>query len=394
MNLYDMLQERARIYEQMKALQDKYLDKPMEGPDGDTYGNLEGEFDKLTARIEAKKRQDERDRLMGETKAPQQPQSEKSLFVKALTGDVDSLRELRQVKNGMQLGNDGQAGSLTAPMEFRDELIKGLDDILWMRQISRNVGSIGAAQSLGYPYRKTEAADAEWEGEVDEAAEETTLAYGRREFKPNRMAKLIKVSTTLVSHAPNAEGVILEEMRYRVGITQEKAYMTGNGTGKPLGIFTASDSGIPTSRDVADGNTATGVTFDGLINAKYSLKEQYLRGASWIIHRDLAKMLAKLKDGESRYIWQPAVALGQPDMLLGHPVHMSEYAPNTYTTGLYAAVFGDFRYYWIVDADQLLVKVLNELYATSNQIGYLLHYFGDGAPVLGEAFARVKLGAA
>lgn len=133
--------------------------------------------------------------------------------------------------------------------------------------------------------------------------------------------------------------------------------------------------------------------YDGLINAKYSLKEQYLRGASWIIHRDLAKLLAKLKDGESRYIWQPAVALGQPDMLLGHPVHMSEYAPNTYTTGLYAAVFGDFRYYWIVDADQLLVKVLNELYATSNQIGYLLHYFGDGAPVLGEAFARVKLGA-
>ena len=73
MNLYDMLQERARIYEQMKALQDKYLDKPMEGPDGDTYGNLEGEFDKLTARIEAKKRQDERDRLMGEAQPPKKP---------------------------------------------------------------------------------------------------------------------------------------------------------------------------------------------------------------------------------------------------------------------------------------------------------------------------------
>ena len=71
---------------------------------------------------------------------------------------------------------------------------------------------------------------------------------------------------------------------------------------------------------------------------------------------------------------------------------MSEYAPNTYTTGKYAAVFGDFKYYWICDADILTVQVLNELYAPNNQIGYLYNYFGDGAPVVGEAFARVKLG--
>lgn len=397
MTIYDMLQERARVYDQMKALQDKWADKPMEGPDADTYGNLESEFDKLTGRIEAKKRQDERDRLMGEGKPANKPAQGPSLFARAISGDGDSLRELLQqqrMKNSMTLGTDAQAGSLTAPMEFRNELIKGLDNLLWIRQLARNVGSIGAAQSLGYPYRATEAADAEWKGEVEEAPEETTLAYDRREFKPNRMAKLIKVSNTLVAHAPGAEQVILEEMRYRIAITQEKAYMTGNGTGKPLGIFTASDSGIPAGRDVSEGNTQTSVTFDGLISAKYSLKEQYLRGAAWVIHRDLAKALAKVKDSNGQYIWQPAVAQGQPDLLLGHPVHMSEYAPNTYTAGLYAAVFGNFQYYWIVDADELLIKVLSELYATSNQIGYLLQYFGDGAPVLGEAFARVKLAAA
>ncbi len=55
---------------------------------------------------------------------------------------------------------------MTAPMEFRDELIKGLDDMLWMRQICRSIGSIGAGQSLGYPYRAAEATDAEWVGEV------------------------------------------------------------------------------------------------------------------------------------------------------------------------------------------------------------------------------------
>jgi hypothetical protein len=34
--------------------------------------------------------------------------------------------------------------------------------------------------------------------------------------------------------------------------------------------------------------------------------------------------------------------------------------------------------------------VLRELYSLTNQIGYLVDYFGDGAPVLPEAFVRVK----
>ena len=167
--------------------------------------------------------------------------------------------------------------------------------------------------------------------------------------------------------------------------------MTGNGSGKPLGIFTASASGIPTARDVSEDNTTTDVTLDGLINAKYSLKGQYHARAQWVMHRDLVKKIAKLKDGEGQYIWQPSVQVGQPDILLGCPVHMSEYAPNTFTTGQYVAVLGDFRYYWICDADSLYIQVLDQLFAQNNLIGYLFDYFGDGAPVLGEAFARVKL---
>ena len=71
----------------------------------------------------------------------------------------------------------------------------------------------------------------------------------------------------------------------------------------------------------------------------------------------------------------------------------SEYAPNTFTTGLYTAVFGDFKNgYYICDAVDMGIQVLNELYAVNGQIGYLVDYYGDGMPVLEEAFARVKLG--
>jgi len=390
--LFDLMQDRARVTESIRAFMDKFDSAEMGAEDKAQLAKMEAEFDGLNGKIMAEQKQLDRERLMGEESdkgAPQAKNAVREMFAKALSGDP---QHMTAYKNELKLTTDAAAGYLTAPVEFVQDLIKGLDDILFMRQISKVVGPIGAAQSLGFPVRTTGAADATWVSEITTAPEEATVQYGRREFKPNKMAKLIKMSRTLIQHAPMAEGVVLEEMRLRIANGAENAYLNGNGTAQPLGIFVANANGIDTDRDVSTGNTDTTVTFDGLQEAKYALKQQYQRNASWVMHRDLCKMIAKIKDGEGQYAWQGSMVAGQPDRLLGHPVYMSEFAPNTYTTGLYAAVIGDFKNgYWICDADGVNVQVLRELYAPTNQIGYIVDYFGDGAPVLPEAFARVKL---
>jgi len=390
--MFDLMQNRATLTESIRALMDKVGDAEMGGEDKALLAKMEADFDAVNAKIMAEQKQLDRERMMGEA-AEKAPAARKTavreMFAKALSGDP---QHMTAYKNELKLTTDAAAGYLTAPVEFVQDLIKGLDDILFMRQISKVVGPIGAAQSLGFPTRTTGAADATWVSEITTAPEEASVQYGRREFKPNKMAKLIKMSRTLIQHAPMAEGVVLEEMRLRIANGAENAYLNGNGTAQPLGIFVANANGINTDRDVATGNTTTTVTFDGLQEAKYALKQQYQRNASWVMHRDLCKMIAKIKDGEGQYAWQGSMVAGQPDRLLGHPVYMSEFAPNTYTTGLYAAVIGDFKNgYWICDADGVNVQVLRELYAPTNQIGYIVDYFGDGAPVLPEAFARVKL---
>ena len=53
MELNEMLQERARVYDSLQRLQNQYNDRPMEGTDADTYHNLESRFDELTASIDA-----------------------------------------------------------------------------------------------------------------------------------------------------------------------------------------------------------------------------------------------------------------------------------------------------------------------------------------------------
>ena len=42
--------------------------------------------------------------------------------------------------------------------------------------------------------------------------------------------------------------------------------------------------------------------------------------------------------------------------LLDVPVIMSEYAPNTFTTGLYVGIIGDLSKYWIADAMTLGIQ--------------------------------------
>ena len=132
--------------------------------------------------------------------------------------------------------------------------------------------------------------------------------------------------------------------------------------------------------------------FDGLIEAQYAVKQKYQNNCEWIFHRDACKQLRKLKSSDGQYIWQPSIQLGQPDILLSKPVNMSEFAPHTFTSGLYVGIYGDLKYYWIVDSLAMEIQALFELYARTNQVDYISRVETDGMPVMPAAFARIKLG--
>ena len=110
-------------------------------------------------------------------------------------------------------------------------------------------------------------------------------------------------------------------------------------------------------------------------------------------NRTALLQLAQIKDGNDQYVWRESVRAGEPDRLLNMPIMMSEYVPNTFTAGLYVGMLADFSHYWIADAVDMQVQRLVELYAESNQTGFIGRLETDGMPVLPEAFARVTLAA-
>lgn len=295
-------------------------------------------------------------------------------------------------RRALEVTNSAAGGYLQPPQEFVARLIQAVDNLTFMRRIGTTF-QIPQAESLGAPSLDNDPADPTWVGELSIGTEDTTMTVGKRELRPHPLAQFIKVSRTLLRKAAvGPEALVRERLAYKSAVVQENAFLNGSGAAQPLGVFTANANGISTGRDVSTGNTSTSMTFDGLKAAKWSIKSQYHPRLQWIFHRDGGAQIDKLKDGNGQYIWQPSVVAGQQDRLLSIPVNISEYAPATFTTGLYVGILGDFSNYWIADALSMEVQALNELYAGANQVGFLIRSETDGMPVLEEAFARVKLG--
>lgn len=309
-------------------------------------------------------------------------------FNRFLSGGRGALSEAEV--RALQADNDASGGFMVASEQFVDQLIQAVDNAVFIRQRATKFRLANAA-SMGAPALDADPADADWTSELATGSEDSTMSFGKRELHPNPLAKRIKVSNKLLRQSPRADSLVMSRLAYKFGVSQEKGFMTGSGANQPLGLFTASAAGISTARDVSTGNTTTAPTFDGLISAKFGLKGQYWNKAEWLFHRDVLAVVAKLKDGDGQYLWRESVRAGEPDRLLNLPVMMSEYAPNTLTTGLYAGILGDFSHYWIADALDMQVQRLVELYAESNQTGFIGRLETDGMPTLAEAFVRVKL---
>uniref|UniRef100_A0A6M3IHI0 Putative capsid protein n=1 Tax=viral metagenome TaxID=1070528 RepID=A0A6M3IHI0_9ZZZZ len=418
MKIQELYDSRVTVVEEQKALNDLALAEKRDftPEEQEKYDKMDANFVRITDEIKtaeaAEKRQlertaeiEKREGLLKSHKAVAKTPPDGDTRDKKDKKDETRKAEYRDafnavLRNEMSMGeiralqadSAVAGGFLVAPEDFIASLIKSLDNRVFIRGLATKY-TVAKAESLGVPVLDNDPDDFDWTSEIKTGSEDSSMSFEKRDLFPHPLAKRIKISEKLVrvSLIP-IDALVRERLSYKLGVTQEKAFFTGNGANKPLGIFTASASGISTDRDVSDGNTVSAITADNLINVKYSMESQYRMGCQWIFHRDLIKMIRKLKvPGTGDYIWKPGISADKSDTILDFPVNESEYAPNTLSTGKYVGILGDFSWYWIVDALSMQVKVLNELYAETAQIGYIGRLETDGMPVHEKAFARVTL---
>lgn len=407
-DINSLKQERAELAAKSRAILDACADagRDMTSEEEKTFDRHMEAADKLEGRISREEKLREHQRQIAdqtppsrENNGPDKPEGEddagRAAFRQYLIGGRASLNvdQVRAFNRALNMSSDPEGGFLVAPQQFVEQLIQKVDDEVPLRPLATTM-TLTQGESLGVPTLDTDLNDADWTSEIATGSQDDAMRFGKRELRPHPLAKRLKVSRTLLRRASlDPEGIVRDRLAYKFAVTQEKAFMTGDGNQKPLGLFTASAQGISTGRDVNinhTGGVLDDAAADDLINAKYTLKPQYWRQARWLFHRDLIKNIRKLKDLNDQYLWLPGLAGDRPDTILDVPYVVSEFAPNTISDNSYVGMIGDFSFYWIVDALDLEIQRLAELYAETNQIGFIGRQEVDGMPVLEEPFVRLK----
>mgnify|MGYP000119495053 CR=1 FL=1 len=302
-----------------------------------------------------------------------------------------------QMATVIQSDSAERAGALLPSEQFQAELLKEVDDEVFIRQYAK-VDTVPSADSLGIRKRTAKFSSFTWGPELQQPTEDGALKYGKRSLTPHYLSGAVPVSKDLLRRLPEFDSEIRQEIARDSGEVMEQAYLLGSGAQQPLGVFIPTADGISTNRDASTGSTTT-FTAAALIAAKYKLKAAYRRktgsraGARWLFHRDGISKIAQLSDSSVGFLMRPGRGLQDEDsdLLLGLPIDESEFCPNTFTTGKYVGLLAQWAIgYRIADALEMELEQLKELMALTNQDLYLARLKTDGQPVLEEAFVRLK----
>lgn len=280
------------------------------------------------------------------------------------------------IMNALQEGVDTEGGYLV-PDEFEHTLVEALEEENMFRSLAHVIQTSSGERKIPVVASKGSANWIDEEGPYVDSDD----SFGQVTIGSFKLGTTIKVSEELINDSVfDLENYISKEFARRIGSREEEAFFTGDGNGKPLG-FLAAKGGADVGVTAA---SATAITADEIIDLYYSLKTPYRKNAVWILNDATVKAVRKLKDSTGQYLWQSALTEGTPDKLLGRPVYTSAYMP-TAAAGAKTIAFGDFKYYWIADRQGRSFRRLNELYATTGQVGFIGSQRVDGKLILSEA---------
>lgn len=391
----ELREKRAKAWEAAKAFLEskRGADGMMSAEDTASYDKMEADVVNLGKEIERLERQAAIDAELnkptstpitnkpngnpdGEEKRGRASDKYRNTFWNAMR-----RKNFYDVENALQVGTDSEGGYLV-PDEFENTLVEALEEENFFRSIATVIQTSSGDRKIPVVASK---GTANW---IDEegAFPESDDAFGQVSISAYKVATMLKISDELLNDSAfNLEAYISKEFGRRIGSKEEEAFFTGDGKGKPTGIFNATGG-------AADGATTTtaNITFDDVMDLFYSVKSPYRKKAVWVLNDTTVKALRKLKDNNGNYIWQPSVQAGQPDMILNRPYHTSSYVPEL-AAGAKVMAFGDFSYYWIADRQGRSFKRLNELFAATGQVGFLASQRVDGKLILSEAVKTLKM---
>ena len=397
MTVTELIENRNKAWNAAKAFVETRRDKDgiLSEEDAKTYTEMEQKVKNYSAEIDRMQAMDAMERdLALPTSAPitAKPMNgasdEEETGVKSKAYRKSFWNAMRQkvvrpeVMNALQVGTDSEGGYLV-PDEFEHTLVEALQEENIFRKLAHIIQTASGDRKIPVVASKGTASWVDEEGSITESDD----SFGQVSIGAYKLGTLIKVSNELLNDSVfPLEGYISKEFARRIGAKEEDSFFNGDGDGKPVGIF-HSTGGAQVGVTAA---STSAITADEIIDLFYSLGAPYRKKAVWVLNDATVKSIRKLKDGNGNYLWQPALTADTPDTLLGRPVYTSTSVP-TIASGAKVIAFGDFSFYWIADRQGRIFKKLSELYATTDQNGFVATQRVDGKLILPEAIKVLQM---
>ncbi|SFM92674.1 phage major capsid protein [Nitrosomonas communis] len=281
-----------------------------------------------------------------------------------------SVEEYQSIHNTMSTTTTTEGG-YTVQSEVASELIEKLKGFKGMREVASQL-TTSQGNPLSYP---TSDGTSET-GEI--IAENTTATDADPSFGTVALnvfkfsSKIITIPFELLQDTNiDIIGMINSRISTRIGRYGNTMFTTGNNSGQPNGLISASSVG----KTRTTGQTLT-VIYEDLVDLVDSIDYAYHDGTlRFMFSQTMRKTIRKIKDTAGRPIWTPSydagIAGGFTDELLGHPIQLNNDVAVP-AANAKSIAFGDLSKYMIRDA--MLVTMFrfdDSAYAKKGQVGFM-----------------------
>jgi HK97 family phage major capsid protein len=283
------------------------------------------------------------------------------------------------------------------PTDMERRIVEKLQQANVLRQIAR-VSTIDSKRTIPVENALPSTALVTEAGSITPADPTFSAAIS---VVPYKYVTATKMSQEFIEDAIGSGGIgsglnyVADKCAMSIALKTEEAYTIGSGSSAPQGICVS--GGISQGVDLGSGAALTTVTSDNIIDIVHAVPPQYRASPAfrWFISDTLLKTVRKLKDSAGYYVFSPAAAVNQtnvvglPGTIYGVPYSVGQYVPTTTANGASYAVVGDFNYFEIFDRTGITSMIDPYSAASTHESTLYIYTRTDSHIMLPSAFAAL-----
>ena len=183
-------------------------------------------------------------------------------------------------------------------------------------------------------------------------------AFDRVNLDSYKLAAIIRVTSELLKDsAIDIEAYLAATFADRLAVSEEEAFLAGDGVDKPLGLIHQAKVGCTTE-------AAGSVSIEDVLNLIFSVPEKYRRNGTLLMN-----------DNTLLQLYQEAMAQGKqllfdkPDTFFGMRIVRCASMPDA-QPGSIPILFGNFKQVYINNNGKRCIKRMDQLFIANDHIGF------------------------